>query len=71
MIAAGDDRFRLVLNLKVASVSGSFEGEISLADKMPPAQCKVTVSGSGTPWPWQRHCHFCAQQPDRRNIHAL
>jgi carbon monoxide dehydrogenase subunit G len=48
MIPEGGDRFKLILNLKVASVGGSFEGEISLADKQPPAQCKVTVSGSGT-----------------------
>ena len=48
MIPDGEDRFKLVLNLKVASVGGSFEGEISLADKLPPAQCKVAVSGSGT-----------------------
>ena len=48
MIVEGGDRFRLILNLKVASVGGSFEGEISLADKSPPTQCKVAVSGSGT-----------------------
>jgi carbon monoxide dehydrogenase subunit G len=48
MIPDGEDRFRLLLNLKVASVGGSFEGEISLSEKMPPAQCKVAVSGSGT-----------------------
>ena len=48
MIPEGEDRFRLVLNLKVASVGGSFEGEISLSDKIAPAQCKVAVSGSGT-----------------------
>ena len=48
MIPQGDDRFKLILNLKVASVGGSFEGEISLSDKQPPAQCKVAVSGSGT-----------------------
>lgn len=48
MIDEGGDRFRLVLNLKVAAVGGSFEGKISLSDKQPPAQCKVTVSGSGT-----------------------
>ena len=48
MIPQGDDRFKLMLNLKVASVGGSFEGEIALADKLPPAQCKVAVSGSGT-----------------------
>lgn len=48
MIDEGGDRFRLVLNLKVASVGGSFEGEISLSEKTPPSQCKVAVSGSGT-----------------------
>ncbi len=48
MIDEGGDRFRLLLNLKVASVGGSFEGEISLADKIPPTQCKVAVSGAGT-----------------------
>lgn len=48
MIDEGGDRFRLVLNLKVASVGGSFEGEISLSEKMPPAQCKVAVSGEGS-----------------------
>jgi len=48
MIPEAGDRFKLILNLKVASVGGSFEGEISLADKQPPTQCKVAVSGSGT-----------------------
>jgi carbon monoxide dehydrogenase subunit G len=48
MIPEGDDRFKLILNLKVASVGGSFEGEIALSDKAPPAQCRITVSGSGT-----------------------
>lgn len=48
MIDEGNDRFRLILDLKVAAVGGSFEGRISLSDKQPPAQCKVAVSGSGT-----------------------
>jgi hypothetical protein len=48
MIDEGGDRFKLILNLKVASVGGSFEGEISLSDKTPPAQCNVAVSGSGS-----------------------
>ena len=48
MIPEGGDRFKLILNLKVASVGGSFEGEISLSDKTSPAQCNVAVSGSGT-----------------------
>jgi carbon monoxide dehydrogenase subunit G len=48
MIDEGGDRFKLILNLKVASVGGSFEGDISLSDKIPPTQCKIAVSGSGT-----------------------
>jgi uncharacterized protein len=48
MIPDGEDRFKLILNLKVASVGGSFEGEIALSDKTPPAQCRITVSGSGS-----------------------
>ena len=48
MIPDGEDRFKLVLNLKVASVGGSFEGEIALSEKQPPAHCKIAVSGSGT-----------------------
>ena len=48
MIPDGEDRFKLVLNLKVASVGGSFEGAIALSDKQPPAHCQVAVSGAGT-----------------------
>jgi carbon monoxide dehydrogenase subunit G len=48
MIPDGEDKFKLILNLKVASVGGSFEGAIALTDKQPPAHCKITVSGSGT-----------------------
>lgn len=48
MIDEGNDHFRLVLNLKVAAVGGSFEGKISLSDKQPLSQCQVAVSGAGT-----------------------
>ena len=48
MIPQSEDKFKLVLNLKVASVGGSFEGAIALSDKQPPAHCKIVVSGSGT-----------------------
>lgn len=48
MITLGDDRYKLVLALKVASVGGSFEGEISLAEKTPPSQCRLAVSGAGS-----------------------
>ena len=48
MIPEGGDKFKLVLDLKVASVGGSFEGGIALSDKQPPAHCKITVSGAGS-----------------------
>lgn len=48
MIPEGEDKFKLILNLKVASVGGSFEGAIALSGKQPPAHCKIAVSGSGT-----------------------
>ena len=48
MIPEGEDRYRVLLDLKVASVGGSFEGAIALSDKVEPANCRITVSGSGT-----------------------
>ncbi|HEX2215300.1 MAG TPA: carbon monoxide dehydrogenase subunit G [Xanthobacteraceae bacterium] len=48
MVAEGEDRFRLILDLKVASVGGSFEGAITLSEKIAPKQCRVAVKGSGT-----------------------
>jgi carbon monoxide dehydrogenase subunit G len=48
MQEAGPDRYTLQMDLKVASVGGSFEGNIALLDKVPPRQCRLTLSGSGT-----------------------
>ena len=48
MIPQGGDQFKLILNLKVASVGGSFEGEIALKDKEPPKRCNISVAGSGS-----------------------
>ena len=48
MIPEGEDRYRVHLDLKVASVGGSFEGAIALTDKAEPTSCRITVSGSGT-----------------------
>ena len=48
MIPQGEDQFKLILNLKVASVGGSFEGAISLKDKKPPSQCNIAVTGEGS-----------------------
>ena len=48
MTPTSEDHYRLQLELKVASVGGSFEGAIALSDKQPPAQCRLTVSGEGS-----------------------
>jgi carbon monoxide dehydrogenase subunit G len=48
MIPTGEDQYKVILNLKVAAVGGSFEGAIALTDKVEPNSCRITVSGSGT-----------------------
>jgi len=42
------DRYAVRLDLKVASVGGSFEGNIGLSEKASPESCRIAVSGSGT-----------------------
>ena len=65
MVPAGDDRFCLVLNLKVASVGGTFEGDISLSDKTAPSRCRINVSGAGTLGHGEGHATFAlASGPD-------
>ena len=65
MIAEGEDRYRVVLNLRVAAVGGSFEGAISLSDKTPPQQCRISVSGSGTLGQGTGHATFSlVTEPD-------
>lgn len=48
MIETAPDVYKLDMQLRVAAVSGSFEGEISLFDKAPPTVCNIKVSGAGT-----------------------
>lgn len=48
MTEIGPDAYKVDMELKVAAVGGSFEGEISLSDKEPPRTCSITVSGAGT-----------------------
>jgi uncharacterized protein len=42
------DRYAVQLDLKVASVGGSFKGEIALSDRAAPERCRIAISGSGT-----------------------
>src|SRR5437667_3905154 len=48
MTEIGPDAYKVEMQLRVAAVGGSFEGEISLSDKTPPQACSITVSGAGT-----------------------
>ncbi len=48
MTALGPDAFRIELQLRVAAVGGTFEGEIGLRDKEAPYRCRVAVSGAGS-----------------------
>lgn len=41
-------KYAVQMDLKVASVGGSFAGEIALSDKAPPQTCRIAISGSGT-----------------------
>jgi uncharacterized protein len=48
MTEIGPDSYKVDMQLKVAAVGGSFEGEISLSDKQAPRSCSIKVSGAGT-----------------------
>lgn len=48
MTGIGPDAYKVDMQLRVAAVGGSFEGEISLSDKEPPRSCSIKVSGAGT-----------------------
>lgn len=42
------DSYKVEMQLRVAAVGGSFEGEIALSDKEAPRSCNIRVSGAGT-----------------------
>lgn len=48
MTEIGPDAYKVDMQLRVAAVGGSFEGEISLLDKAAPRVCSIKVSGAGT-----------------------
>ena len=58
MVPDGEDSFRVLLDLKVASVGGTFEGKIGLTDKVAPQECRLDVEGSGTLGHGQGHATF-------------
>jgi carbon monoxide dehydrogenase subunit G len=48
MTETAPDAYKLDMQLRVAAISGSFEGEIALFDKAAPKACSIKVSGAGT-----------------------
>src|SRR6202163_1235888 len=48
MTEIAPDAYKVEMQLRVAAVGGSFEGEISLSDKEAPKECSIKVSGVGT-----------------------
>jgi uncharacterized protein len=48
MVETSPDNYKVEMQLRVAAVGGSFEGEISLFDKVPPNTCSIKVWGAGT-----------------------
>jgi len=48
MTEIAPDAYKVEMQLRVAAVGGSFEGEIALSDKEPPNACSIKVSGAGT-----------------------
>ena len=45
----GDDTYRAVIELAVGPVRGTFEGKISITEKVPPERVTMIVEGSGRP----------------------
>lgn len=47
--ALGDDRFRMTVTAGVASIKGTYLGEVALTDPVPPDAFTLKASGSGAP----------------------
>jgi hypothetical protein len=45
--AVGEDRYRAVLTLAVAAVSGQYSGTVTIVDKRPPHSYRLVVEGNG------------------------
>ena len=45
----GEDRFRARLTVALAAITGTYDGTVVLADKMPPSSYKLIVEGVGKP----------------------
>ncbi|MQA82864.1 MAG: carbon monoxide dehydrogenase [Streptosporangiales bacterium] len=47
--ALGDDRYRVSVNAGVASIRGTYDGEVTLSEQSPPASFVLRAQGSGAP----------------------
>ena len=45
----GDDRYRMTITAGVASIKGTYLGDVALADLLPPSAFTLRANGSGTP----------------------
>jgi carbon monoxide dehydrogenase subunit G len=45
----GDDRYKARLNVALAAITGSYEGTVVLADKVPTTSYRLTAEGQGRP----------------------
>jgi uncharacterized protein len=48
MTEVSPDAYKVEMQLRVAAVGGSFQGEIALSDKEAPRSCNIKVSGAGS-----------------------
>ena len=45
----GTDRYRVTLTVALAAISGSYAGNVTLSDKVPPSSYRLAVEGQGRP----------------------
>ncbi len=45
----GENEYRMKMKMVIASLSGSFEGKVRIADQVPPSSFRLIVDGSGRP----------------------
>lgn len=63
------DSYKVDMQLRVAAVGGSFEGQVALHDKDEPRTCRLTISGAGTLGNGKGEAHFTIEpQPDGASL---
>ena len=46
---SGEDRFKVTLTVALAAITGTYEGTVSILEKVEPASYKLAVEGQGKP----------------------